>query len=118
MFIFLMRARAIIESLRLALAVGLALVTVETVSARPKKHHTERAAAAARARLACLQAIADQQRRDRVPVACARLRSCGRRQQPHHRAFYVRSCTNVDRVNRLQRAHEPECGGPSAPPRA
>src|SRR5262245_52380333 len=37
MFIFLMRARAIIESLRLALAVCLALVTVETVFRAAKK---------------------------------------------------------------------------------
>src|SRR5262249_2272132 len=81
--------------LSLAPAVGLPLVTAETTSARPKKHHAERpvaprvdrfvlltvpsperAVAAAPACLACLQALADQQRgRPRSPVACARLRS-------------------------------------------
>jgi hypothetical protein len=123
--------------LSLAFAVCLALVTVETVSARRRRQHAERPVAPQVDRsvlltvrspstpllplepaFACLQAIADQQRRDRAPVACARLRAMRPRQQPHHRAFYVRSCTNIDRVNRLQRAHERECGGPRAPPRA
>jgi hypothetical protein len=123
--------------LSLTLAVSLVLVTVETVprakkaarrasrraagrSFRPADSSvTEPAVAAAPACLACLRAIADQQRgRPRPPVACARLRAMRPRQQPHHRAFYVRSCTNIDRVNRLQRAHERECGGPRAPPRA
>src|SRR5215475_5886359 len=97
--------------LSLALAVGLPLVTAETTSARPKKHHPERpvaprvdrfvlltvpsperAVAAAPACLACLQALADQQRgRPRPQLPALVCVQCWLRRQPHHRAFYVRS---------------------------
>src|SRR5262245_63647024 len=90
--------------LRLALAVCLALVTVETVSARPKQAArrtsrraagrsfrpadgsvTKPAAAAAPACLACLQAIADQQRgRPHPQLPALVCPQCGPRQQPHH----------------------------------
>jgi hypothetical protein len=124
--------------LSLAFAVCLALVTVETVPARPKKHHAERPVAPRvhRSVLPTVQSPSppslplqlalpvykpspNQQRRaiaSSLPaLVCAQR---GPRQRSHHRAFYVRSCTNIDRVNRLQRANEREHGGPRIPPRA
>jgi hypothetical protein len=135
---FLMQRSPSSKVLSLALAACLALVTVETVSARPKKPPrrasrraagrsfrpadgsvTEPAAAAARACLALTSHRRSTAWATASPVACSPFTlNAGLGNNPTIAPSTCAPARTLTGMNRLQRAHERECGGPRAPPRA